>query len=331
MIETVIRKYQSLLADPGFLRFQHQAVADVYGQLGQGYAQGEGEVALVTRLADTLKGRAYKGVKLHCGKIHGSKSYVSFNFRDKPTTKELGDLVLITLVSHGRNRCLQKLCIVQNKLLRDGKAKIDLEQLFLLKNFPLFSGSRGLFRGAKDVMFMNRQKCLGAYGFFESPGEMIHVNAGVLSEVLAGSASFAKSALGSASLGDSDYRGQGHFGPFPYPWFDHPIMYEEFFHRWLKRGFPFVAFFPSAPFVSSRQTHLDLHDFLRAWVSLRVGELVYSVDRTVDAEADEFSTTILRRIGFGEFVNLEGEDLQEEDFYYAGMQVMVIHLDVAEG
>lgn len=329
MIETVIRKYQKLLADPGFLRFQHEAVADVYDQLGQGYAQSEGEMALVTRLADTLKGKNYKGFKLHCEKIHGSKSYVSFNFRDKPATKELGDLALITLVSHGRNRCLQKLCIVQNKLLRDGKAQIDLEQLFLLKNFPLFSGSRGLFRGAKDVMFLNRQKCLGAYGFFESPGEMIHVNAGVLSEALAGSASFAKAALGPATPGDSDYRDQGHLGPFPFPWIDHPMLHEEFFHRWLKRGFPFPVFSHCAPFVSSRQTHHDLHDFIRAWISLRIGELVYSVDRTVDAEADRFSTTILRQIGFGEFVNLEGENLQED--FHAGLLVMVAHLDVAEG
>ncbi len=329
MLDSVTREYQNLLADPGFLRFQHLAVADVYDQLGQGYAKSEGEVALVTRLAETLKGRTYKGLKLHCGKIHGSKSYVSFNFRDKPTTKELGDLVLITLVSRGRNRCLQKLCIVQNKLLRGGKAQIDLEQLFLLKNLPLFSGSRGLFRGAKDVMFLNRQKCLGAYGFFESPGELIHVNAGVLSEVIAGSASFAKSALGPAAPNDSDCLGQGHLSPFQFPWIDHPMIYEKFFHHWLKRGLPLPSLSPCAPFASSRQTHHDLHDFIRAWISLRIGELVYSVDRSVDVEADAFSTTILRQIGFGEFVNLEGENLGED--FHAELLVMVAHLDVAEG
>lgn len=324
MIERLIRKYHDLQSDPGFLRFQHEAVADVYDQLGQGYGQSEGEVALVTRLADTLKGRNYRGLRLHCEKIHGSKSYVSFNFRDKPTTKELGDLVLITVVSDGRNRRLQKLCIVQNKVLRDGKAQIDLEQLFLLKHFPLFSGSRGLFRGAKDVMFLNRQKCLGAYGFFESPGEMIHVNAGTLSDVLAGAALFSKSSLGTLSKGDSDYQDQGHLGLFPFPWIDHPMIYEEFLHRWLKRGFPFFS--PCAPFASSRQTHHDLHDFLRAWVSLRIGELVYSIDRTVDTEADRFSTTILRQIGFGDYVDFEGENLQEG--FSAGLLVMVAHLDV---
>ena len=88
MIETIIRHYYELASDPGFHRFQHEAITDVYDQLGQGYSQGEGEVALVTRFADTVKGRNYRGLKLHCKKIHGSKSYVSFNFRDKPTTKE---------------------------------------------------------------------------------------------------------------------------------------------------------------------------------------------------------------------------------------------------
>lgn len=326
MIERVIRRYHGLLTDPGFLRFQHLTIADVYDQLGQGCSQGEGEVALVTRFADAIKGRNYGGLRLRCEKIHGSKSFVSFNFRDKPTTKELGDLVLITVVSEGRSRRLQKLCIVQNKVLRDGKTHIDPEQLFLLKNFPLFSGSRGLFRGAKDVMFLNTQGCLGAYGFFESPGEMIHVNAGTLSDALAGSASFSKAALGAMGKGDLDHDDRGHSWPFEFPWFDDPMTH-DLLHWWIRRGLPSQILRTWAPFSSSRRTHHDLHDFFRAWVSLRIGELVYAVDHPVDTDAERFSTAILRQIGFGEDLDLGGETPNED--LHAGLTVMVAHLDVA--
>jgi len=327
MIETVFRKYHELLADPNFLRFQHQAVADVYAQLGQGYGQGEGEVALVTRFADTVNGRNYRGMRLHCTKIHGSKSYVSFNCRGKPARKELGDLVLIAVISEGRSRRLQKMCIVQNKVLRDGKAKIDLKQLFLLKNFPLFSGSRGLFRGAKDVMFLNNHGCLGAYGFFESPGEMIHVNAQNLSDALAGSASFSKATLGAISRGDLDHDDQGRFGPFPCRW-GAPLLYKEPLCMYFGGGLPFSCLVHCAPFSSSRQTHYDLYDFFNAWVSLRLGELVYAFDHPVDVEAERFATTILRQVRFGEHVDLEGESIQED--VPAELQVMVAHLDVGE-
>lgn len=327
MIETVIRKYHDLLADPSFLRFQHLMIADVYDQLGQGCSQGEGEVALVTRFADAVNGRNHRGLRLHCKKIHGSKSFVSFNFRDKPTTKELGDLVLITIVSKGRSRLLQKLCIVQNKVLRDGKTHIDPEQLFLLKNFPLFSGSRGLFRGAKDLMFLNTQGCIGTYGFFESPGEMIHVNAGNLSDALAGSASFSKATLGVMGRGELDHHDCGRSLPFQFPWFDDPMMH-DILHWWTRRGLPFQMIPTWAPFSSSRQTHHDLHDFCRAWVSLRIGELVYAIDHPVHVEAERLSTAILRRVGFGEYLDLGGEQSNED--LNVGLTVMIAHLDVAE-
>lgn len=326
MIAEIVERYRALRSDPGFLRFQHGAIADAYDQLAQGYSQAEGEVAMVTRLGETLGGRSYKGLRLHFKKIHGSKSYVSFTFRDKPTTKELGDLAMITVVSNRRRRLLQKLCIVQNKVLRADKAEIDPEQLFLLKNFPLFSGSRGLFRGATDVMFLNREKCLGAYGFFVNPGEMLHINAGVLSDALAGSTVFSRSGTGGWANGDPEHNEHGQPSPFPLAWWEHPAVYEEFVHRWLRRGLPLPFGSDCAPFASSRRTRHDLHDFVRAWADLRVGELVYSVDRAVDLDAEKFSTAILRQIGFGEHVDLEGDNLEGK--LSAALLVMVAHLDV---
>ena len=326
-MRNLIRRYHSLLADPGFLRFQHACIAEVYDQLGQGYTESEGEVALVTRMADTLRGQSYHGLRIHCEKIHGSKSYVSFNFRDKPTTKELGDLILVTVVSDGRQRLLQKLCIVQNKMLRSGKAQIDAEQLFLLKNFPLFSGSQGLFRGAKDVMFRNTQMCLGAYGFFEAPGEFIHVNAGVLSNTLNGSSTFAKSALGQG-VSYAGTRGSTVNDAFILPWFDDPMILEDIYFRWHKHGFPLPLISPTAPLFSSQRTLHDLYDFIRAWTSLQIGEMVYAFDHSLDQEAERFSNAVLRSVGFGEFVDFGDDNVQGE--FRAGSTVMVSHLDISK-
>ncbi len=324
----LIQKFNDQISDPDFLRFQHHLVADVYDQLGQGYSVGEGEIPLVTRTADTLKGKSFKGLKIHCEKIHGSKSYVSFTFRDKPTTKELGDLILITVISDGRRRLLQKLCVIQNKVLREGKSHIDLEQLFLLKNFPLFSGSRGLFRGAKGVMFLNRQQCLGAYGFFDAPGELMLVNAGILSNVISGSSTFNRAQLGSASQSmNGTEEGYG-FGLSGIPAFLDPMIMEEVLHYWYKRRFPIPFHGSFAPFSSSRRTLHDLHDVVRAWTSLRLGELVYAFGHSVDLEADNFTSTILRTIGFGDIVDLEGGNLEGE--FNSAATVMVAHLNINE-
>ena len=328
-MKKLIRRYQELISDPGFLRFQHRKITAVYNQLAEGYLKEEGEVDLVTRMADTLTGKSYRGLRIHCEKIHGSKSRISFNFRGKSINKELGDLILISLVSNKKRRIIQKLCIVQNKVLRDGKSHIDLEQLFLLKNFPLFSGSQGLFRGNCDVMFCNTQRCLGAYGFFEDPGEFIHVNAGVLSNTLSGSQSFEKNKIGTSSRDPDLTEVSIHQYASGFPWIDvdDPIL-AEVIHYWYRRGYPLPFILSVAPLHSSRQTLHDLHDFIKAWTSLQVGEIVYAFDRALDIDADRFANAVLRAIGFSEYIDFDDENIQDE-LNIDGFMVMVAHLDLA--
>lgn len=322
----LIQKYRELVCDADFLRFQHEMIAAVYDQLGQGCAEKEGEVALVTRIAETLSGQSYRRLRIHCEKIHGSKSYVSFNFRDKPTTKELGDLILISLITHGRKRLLQKLCIVQNKVLHSGKCQIDLEQLFLLKNFPLFSGRQGLFRHASDIMFFNSQECLGAYGFFEESGDLIHVNAKVLSIALGGGKTFAKTGLSNGSYDPSVPGAQ--LSGFSLPWIDRPGISEEaYFRRYWRGGL--LPFGPAIePLLSSRKTLHDLHDFLKAWTSLQIGEIVYVFDRAADLEAARFTDAVLQAVNYNEFIDFD--DANPINEFDAGYTVMVSHLDLAQ-
>ena len=189
-----------LAEDGGFFRFQNDMVRDAYGALGQAYVANDNEVAIVTKLVDAVNGRSYDQLQITASKIHGSRSCVEFNFRDKPTTKELGDMAVISVVTSGMSRLLQRLCIVQNKKAKDKSWGVDPEQLFLLKNFPPFSGNRGIFRGMHDVAFRNRSGCLGAYGLLADPGDMLFVSAPVLSEVLRERRSVASSDIGIPTL-----------------------------------------------------------------------------------------------------------------------------------
>lgn len=111
-------------------------------------------------------------------------------------TKELGDMAIITLVTDKSERLLQKVCVVQNKKQRDGHWHINPEQLYLLKNFPPFSGSKGIFRRSKDITFRNSSGCLGCYALFFAPGEMILTSAPALTEMLRGKRSISRANIG---------------------------------------------------------------------------------------------------------------------------------------
>jgi hypothetical protein len=178
------RKLSDLSQDEGFLRFQNSLSLDFYESLGRGYNTNDNEVELVKGLVDVANGKSYASVTFSASMLHGSRSYVEFNHRDKPVTKELGDMAVISLVTCGQERLLQKVCIIQNKKTSGSSWSIDQEQLFLLKNFPPFTGNKGIFKGCSDIVFRNTSGCLGMFGLMKSPGEMILVSAPVLSAVI---------------------------------------------------------------------------------------------------------------------------------------------------
>lgn len=120
-----------LRRDDGFVSFQNDVVHEFYDTLGRGFSKNENEVALVERLVDATKGKTYGPISLHGSMLHGSRSYVEFNYRDQPVTKELGDMAIITLVTSGSERLFQRLTIVQNKKTSSKSWGLDQEQLWL--------------------------------------------------------------------------------------------------------------------------------------------------------------------------------------------------------
>ena len=324
----IIEEYMSLMQDPDFLRFRNELSRGVYEALGRGYAGSDNEVGLVTKMVEATNGKTYRNIRIVSEKIHGAKSYVQFAYRGSSVTKELGDMLVISVVSKGRERLLQKLCIIQNKVLRKGVTKIDEEQLFLLKNFPPFSASQGIYAGASDVMMFNRSKCLGAYIFFDWPGEASYLTAKYLSQVLGGKTSFKRDLFAHLPPSESAEAGNALGAPMGFPWlWGDPLMLEELLYRFRKPGYwPLFSGQALSPLSSGGQ-FLDVHDFINAWLTLGVGELTSFLGNTLDPTADTLAINTMRAVGMSNILNLEGENV--DSFNQNDMAVLVLHIDIA--
>lgn len=338
-MHTVIETFMDLMKNERFLGFQNDLALDIYDGLGQGFSSNENEVSLVTKLCKITDGKSYGPLSIRADKIHGSRSYVEFNYMDKPVTKELGDMAVITVVSSGRERLFQKLCIIQNKKsseITSGKNKgnsrwdIDLEQLYLLKNFPRLSGNKGILKHCHDVSFRNTGGCLGAFGLMHVPGDMILITAPLLTELMKGRKSLNISDI--SVIGDNcNVSQQGGMG-LPFFGRIHPkelyMMYEELWH--CSRGmWPFMNG-ANMPFLNNTLFTRDIYDFVRSWTQINIGETSFSFGKVTNVVVDSFSNALLRQIGFGEGMDLPVIQNFSEFSWEGELGVAVTHIDIGK-
>ena len=163
-----------------FRAFQNSLARKVYETLGTSYSNSDGEVKIVTDMCNVIDRETFGKFRFYATKIHGSRSFVEFHNQDKPTTKELADMVIISVATKDNEIVYEKTAFIQNKKENAEHIwKIDQDQLYLLHNFPTFKGDKGIFKQkfANEVIFQNYSETLGNYGLFQSPDEMILVNA----------------------------------------------------------------------------------------------------------------------------------------------------------
>lgn len=326
----LVEKIADLSADAGFHRFQNDLAQEIYQVLGEGYASNENEVELVKRLVGSVDGKSYKGLSLSAAMLHGPKSWVEFNYMDKPVTKELGDMVVLSVVTAGARRLLQRICIVQNKKDVSRKWTLDLEQLYLLKNFPTFSGNKGVFRNCRDVMFRNNSGCLGGFGFFVAPGEMVLASAPLVTELLRG-----RKTLGSGDLSVLPQWGASRWGIYSqsFPWLPslvwrHPKEFIFFLEETLHRYGPLVGLpHMGSGFMGNVHFSRDLYDFARDWTQLNIGETSYAYDRVTNSGVDAFANAVMRQAGFPDLPDLPSDDVLGEREFGASLAVLMMRLD----
>ncbi len=332
----VIGKFMALMKDEGFLGFQNDLALAIYDGLGQGFSSNDNELSLVTKLCEITNDKSYGPVSIRANKIHGKRSWVKFNYRDKPTTKEFGDMAVITIVSSGRERLFQKLCIIQNKKgseITSGKNKgnshwdIDLEQLYLLKNFPKLSGNTGIFNHCHDVSFRNTGGCLGAFGLMHDPGDMILMTAPLLTELLKGRKSLNTSDISvivdncnSSQQGGMGFPFFGHFGPM-----ELSMMFKELCHH-RKGMWPFME--GAMPFFNNVSFTRDIYDFVRSWTQVNIGETSFSFGEVTNAVVDGFSNALLRQMGFGDRIDLPVNRNFAEFHWEGELGIAVTHIDI---
>jgi len=326
----LIRAVTQLAADHEFTAFQNDLVRHAYQALGQGYSSNENEVQLVTGLVKSLRGNSHGPLSVFADKIHGTASWVEFDYMDKPTTKELGDMAVITTVTRQRERLFQRLCVIQNKKRGPTGWAVDQEQLYLLKNFPPFAGNKGIFKNCRDVAFRNESGCLGAYGLLHARGEMVFASGPLVAELLRGRKSLPESdvALVEATIGPFSHQVGGAFpfgGPscriHPREWFH---LCEMFAHEF---GWPFLFGHGVGRWLGNAVFGRDLYDFVRLWTQLNIGEVTYAFGEVANAPVDAFANVLLRRIGLGDVFDMPSDQFAELEFE-SEMGILALHFDV---
>jgi len=329
-MRNLFRTIASLASDDRFTEFQHDVVHAFYDTLGKGYGAKEDEVSLVKRLVEAADGKGYGPIRLHGAMLHGTRSYVDFNYLNKPVTRELGDMAIIELVTAGRTRIFQKLCIVQNKKTESGSWGLDPEQLFLLKNFPPFSGTKGIFRDRKDLVFRNTSGCLGAYGLLAAPGEMLFSAASLVSEFSKGKKSVVLNNIAAPPSSAYSRFSNGALGLQFWPLLSQLHSSEVYyllreFHD-LAPGFSGFGI----DYLGNVKFSRDLYDLTRAWTQISLGEPTYLHGTVVNTPVDAFANLLIRSAGLGQLADFPGDEVFGDSRFEGEMAVLLVHLN-AEG
>ena len=326
-MDNLFHKLSELVGDNEFRIFQNDLAEKVYDTLAQGFSRRDNEVALVTKLVETVNGNEYGKLRFHASKIHGSASYVEFNYRAKPVTKELADMLIISLATYKRKRVFQKISLVQNKITRDKHWSIDEEQLFLLKNFPIFKSGRGIFKDLpfNDIVFSNHSGCLGSFGLFMEPGEMIFLSAPLVCEVMKGKSV----SIDDIKIIESIMGGQS---STILPFMIDPRYLDEFFHYHGKMG-PWPSALPfmnlgNMPVMNNRLFCRDIYDLIRNWTQFNIGEPTFAFGRVINQQLQGFADGIMRRIGLADIVELTDNEIKGE--FNNNLGVFVNHLELSE-
>lgn len=321
-MDTLFRTLSDYYNSPDFRKFQNTFAREVYETLGTSYSNSENEVKMVTGMCKAIDGKTYQKLKFYTKKIHGPRSFVEFHNQDKPTTKELADMVIISVATKDREIIYEKTAFIQNKKEDSGSDwKVDQDQLYLLHNFPTFKGKKGIFKRnfQDEVIFLNHSQTLGNYGLFQGPGEMVLLNALTVYKLQQGN----KISLSDIrKFADNSFQNKS---AFQFPLIDHPFL-DEMLYRYIKHfpkyGLPFLHL----PFLNNTSVSFNIYEFIRNWTLFNIGEVVSVYGNTVDKDLSTFTRILLREAGLTDFINTNIEIQEFEN----NLVVIVAHLNLDE-
>jgi hypothetical protein len=321
-MDNLIRTFSNYYNRPEFRRFQNTLSREVYETLGTSYSNSDGEVKMVTDMCNTIDGKTFEKFKFYSKKIHGTRSFVEFHNQDKPTTKELADMVVISVATKNKEIVYEKTAFIQNK--KEDTAnnwKIDQDQLYLLHNFPTFKGKKGIFKtNYKDeVVFLNQSETLGNYGLFQQPGEMVLINALTIFKLQQGD----KISLSDIRKFTSNNTNRNNGLQFPF--IDHHFM-DEMIYRMFKHFPKYGLPFSNLPFLNNSIASFNIYEFIRNWTLFNIGEVVSAFGNIVDKDLSDFNRILLKEAGLGQFINL---NIDNQGFE-SNLTILVAHINLDE-
>ena len=328
-MESLIKFFCEYHKQDEFLKFQNDLADELYDSLSKKYSNGE--VAMVKEMCNILNSKKYKNLNLYSKMLHGFQtSGVQFKNQNITTKKELADMVIISIATLNNKILFQKIAFIQNK--KDDKKGntwlIDQDQLYLLQNFPTFDWIKGSkkngtkeLKGRKNICLPNYSKTLGNYGLFQSPGEMILINALNVFKLQN------NKRISFDDIKRFSYNKQcdnSFFSCCGFEFFIHEFRY------WLKYHpeccFPFFNF----PFLNNVEISYNIYDFVRNWSLFNIGEIVTINGVHLNKELSKLSGAFIKSVvtDFGNVeLDIEGYENIEEYMTENGTAVFVNHFN----
>jgi len=320
-LEAIQNFYKNYYSSIDFKKWQDKLSNEIYLSLHSG---GK-EVPMVTELCEVMSKQNHKGLSIESKKIHGKKSFVKFDYLNKKTTKELADMVIVSVVTLKRKIMLLKTAFIQNKKAKNERLSwvcdIDQEQLFLLKNFPTFTGTSGIFKG-KEITFLNHSGTLGNYGLFTPTGDMVFLTARNV---------FCNQSSGDKVTFDDIKKAASLNMPL--------VNTVDGFEYFSKCGIYLVnkdyIAFPigrhNLPFFNNYNYALDVHEIVKQLTYFNIGEPVNEFKHTADNYLYNYTKDLLHLLGYkidnNQLIrNSESGDIPDE----GEIGVILNHLELGE-
>jgi len=133
-MQRFIEQFLNELQSSYFRQWQNTLATDSQTALEVSNASGDDEVKMVTKLCETLNDKGRGQMRLYANKIHGRRSMVKFaNGENAIVTREMADMVVISLATISNRIVFEKFAFIQNKKEQSaGKWDIEQSQLYLL-------------------------------------------------------------------------------------------------------------------------------------------------------------------------------------------------------
>jgi hypothetical protein len=185
----VISRYLKYINSDDFKEYAVKFAFKIRETLIGGYKSGIGEIYIVKNLVENLDGLKTpdnKGFKIYTKSIfiHGSKSYVEFQYKGKMVYSELGDLIFILSVIYKDKKYFEKLTISQFKKEYRCRWNFNEKQIYLLSHFPAFRGKKGYVPKDKWFHLCNNSGCLGSFNLLFEPDGFVYMSAEMLEQFL---------------------------------------------------------------------------------------------------------------------------------------------------